>query len=108
MTTLIVTSDILKSEADMNSRESIAVPVGTTTGQLVEYSPRGHYLIALTDEVHGKVLVQPSNCVICLDKVLLSDITSKRAGEPKAHYTLESFKKAGDVYGIKYIGTPKE
>lgn len=94
MSKLIVLGDILKSEADPNSRISISAPKGTKIGDVVKYEPRNQYLIALSDEVHGMVLVQPHNCVICLDKIVLpSDVLQA------------DLAKQGDVYGIQYVGT---
>lgn len=91
---LIVLSDILKSEADINSRIAVSAPQGTKLGDVVKYEPRNQYLIALSDEVHGVVMVQPHQCTICLDKVVLpSDVSA------------ETLMQQGDAYGIKYIGT---
>lgn len=94
MKQLITMGDILKSEADQKSRISIKAPKGTKIGDVVKYEPRNQYLIALSDEVHGMVLVQPRNCLICLDKIVLpSDVSA------------ETLIQQGDVYGIQYVGT---
>lgn len=94
MKQLITIGDILKSEADQKSRISINAPKGTKIGDVVKYEPRNQYLIALSDEVHGMVLVQPRNCLICLDKIVLpSDVSA------------EILIRQGDAYGIQYVGT---
>lgn len=96
--TLITLGDILKSEADRLSRETITAE-NVKIGQLVQHPVRKKYLVALSNSKHGKVLVQPHNCVINLDFVKEADI--------KAAATLvEKFIKEGDEYGIKYIGKP--
>lgn len=106
--TLITISDVLKSEADPLSRIAITAPKGTKIAQLVKYEVRKRYLVALSDEKDGKVLVQPHNCVINLDVVSEADITDKQTGdEGNTPLTVDLLKKEGDVYGIKYIGTPK-
>lgn len=105
---LITLGDILKSEADSQSRIAITAPKGTKIGQLVKYEVRKRYLVALSDEKDGKVLVQPHNCVINLDFVTEADITDKQTGDQgNTPLTTELFKSEGDTYGIKYIGTPK-
>lgn len=98
MTTLLSLGDILKSEADPNSRETIAAD-NVKIGQLVQHPIRKKHLVALSDSEHGKVLVQPHNCVINLDFVKEADIKA-------AATSVEAFIKQGDEYGIKYIGTP--
>lgn len=104
---IITLGDILKSEADSQSRIVITAPKGTKIGQLVKYESRKQYLVALSNEKDGKVLVQPHNCVINLDFVATSEITGKQTGEEESTpLTVELLKKEGDVYGIKYIGTP--
>jgi len=72
--------DLLKGEALTLSRVAVAAEKGTKAGQLVKYAPRGesHYLIALTDEVNGEVVVQPWNCVIDLAAVNKADITAAK------------------------------
>lgn len=88
---LVRQGDILKSENDRLTRIEIPAPTGTKMGELVEYKLRKQKLVALTDEQHGTVQVQPHNCVINLDFVKL--------GSEKA----ETLAKQGDQYGIKYI-----
>lgn len=100
--------DILKSEADPNSRIAIPAPVGTKTGQLVKYAERNEHLIALTDETNGEVLVQPHNCVMFLGGVLQADIDSQFTDEENTvALTTAALIKQGDLYGIKYVGTPR-
>lgn len=104
--------DILKGEALTLSRAAIAATPGTKAGQLVPYTPRtsstaNFYLVALTDEENGKVLVQPHNCVINLDVIAESEITGKYVkGESGTKLTVDKLREAGDAYGIVYIGTP--
>lgn len=96
--TLITLGDILKSEADRLSRETITAD-NIKIGQLVQHPVRKKYLVALSNTEHGKVLVQPSNCVINLDCVKEADIKA-------AVTSVEKFTKEGDEFGIKYTGTP--
>lgn len=98
--------DILKSEADPLSRVAITARAGTKAGTPVLYTHRGQHLIALTDEQHGKVLVQPHNCVMNLDVISEADITAIQEGSPAKAITVDAFVKQGDTFGIKYIGTP--
>lgn len=106
--------DILKAEALPLSRAVITAPEGTKAGQLVPYTPRTtgtatFYLVALTDEEQGKVVVQPHNCVVNLDVIAESEIIGKFVkGESGAKLTLDKLREAGDAYGIVYIGTPKK
>lgn len=106
--------DILKAEAIYQSRAVIAAPSGTKAGQLVEYSPRStatakYYLVALTDEIGGEVIVQPHNCVINLDVIAETDITEQLVkADAVEKITVDKFKASGDLYGIVYIGTPKK
>lgn len=95
---LITLGDILKSEADRLSRETIAAD-NIKIGQLVQHPVRKKYLVALSNSEHGKVLVQPHNCVINLDFVKEADIKAVTT-------SVDKFIKEGDEYGIKYIGTP--
>lgn len=100
--------DILKSEADPNSRIAIPAPVDTKTGQLVKYEPRDEYLIALTDEVNGEVLVQPWNCVMNLAPIMQADIDAVFTDEEDlVPLTTAELITQGDAHGIKYIGTPQ-
>ena len=65
------------------------------------------WLVALTDEVNGEVVVQPHNCVINLDYVAEAEITGKKVNEgAAANMKVEEFIAAGDAYGIVYVGTP--
>lgn len=100
--------DILKSEADPNNRIAIPAPVGTKTGQPVKYAARDEYLLALTDEVNGEVLVQPHNCVMYLDLILQADIDAVFTDElGEVPLTTAELIAQGDTHGIKYIGTPR-
>lgn len=100
---LIRRGDLLKAEADRNSRIVISAD-NIKIGQLVQHPERKQYLVALSDSERGKVLVQPHNCTINLDFVAETDITSKQNGSKAL--TLDELKKQGDSFGIKYIGTP--
>ena len=103
----VTIGDILKSEADFNNRIAIPAPVGTKTGQLVKYEKRNEHLIALTDETNGEVLVQPHNCTIFLGSVKQADIDSKFSDDASlVPLTTALLIKQGDLYGIKYVGTP--
>lgn len=107
MAKLLTIGDLLKSEADVNSRIAIPAPVGTKIGQLVKYGVRDQYLVALSDEEHGKVLVQPHNCVIDLDNVALADITALHGDtDGLVPLTADTLIREGDTHGIKFIGTP--
>ena len=105
--------DLLKGEALTLSRVAVAAEKGTKAGQLVKYAPRGdsHYLIALTDEVNGEVVVQPWNCVIDLAAVNKADITAAKikpkGGGADVALTVVELNSMGDLYGIAYIGAPK-
>lgn len=103
----VTIGDILKSEADANSRIAIPAPVGTKVGQLVKFEERGEHLIALTDETNGEVLVQPHNCVIFLGGINQADIDAVFTdAEGLVPLTTAQLIKQGDLYGIKYVGTP--
>lgn len=103
----VTLGDILKSEADANSRMAIPAPVGTKIGQMVKHEARDEYLIALSDEVNGEVLVQPWNCVINLDVIKQADITAVFTDDLSAvPLTTAELLTQGDTHGIKYIGTP--
>lgn len=100
--------DILKSEADPNNRIAIPAPAGTKTGQPIKYAARDEYLIALTDEVNGEVLVQPHNCVMYLDPILQANIDAVFTDElGEVPLTTAELIAQGDTHGIKYIGTPR-
>lgn len=98
MRKLITLGDLLKSEADPLSRDTIKAD-NVKIGQLVQHPTRKKYLVALSDSEHGKVLVQPHNCTINLDFVADADLKAQSL-------TAEKLAKEGDEYGIKYIGTP--
>ncbi len=89
--------DILKSEADSNSRDYIKAD-NVKIGEVVTYDkgaePRS--LIALSNSEHGKVLVQPHNCLIDLQNVKVS----------KAE--VSKLKADGDKYDIRYINAPSD
>lgn len=95
----VTIGDILKSEADQQSRVAVPAGAGVKVGQLVKYPLRDEFLVALTDEIHGETLVQPHNCKIFLDSVNQADIDS-------AGVTVANLKTQGDAHGIIYIGTP--
>lgn len=97
-TTLITIGDILKSEADRHSRENIKAD-NIKIGQLVAHPIRKKPLVALSNSEHGKVLVQPHNCVINLAVIKETDIKAVAT-------SVDAFIKQGDEYGIKYIGKP--
>lgn len=96
--TIITLGDILKSEADRLSRDTIKAD-NIKIGQLVQHPVRKKYLVALSNTEHGKVLVQPYNCVIDLSFVKEADIKAVAT-------SVDKFIKEGDEFGIKYIGTP--
>jgi hypothetical protein len=103
----VTIGDILKSEADPSNRIAIPAAAGTKAGQLVKYAERNEHLIALTDEVNDEVLVQPHNCTIFLGNIPQANIDAvftDEAGE--VPLTTEQLIKQGDLYGIKYVGTP--
>lgn len=92
-------SALLVSEASAGSRLSVPAPEGTKAGEFVEYALRGKKYIALTDERHGKVLIQPHNCVMSLAKVKLAAITEART-------SVEQMQQEDDAYGIIYVDSP--
>lgn len=105
----VQTGDLLKGEALLLSRRVVKAESGTKAGQLVKYPLRtsNPWLVALTDEVNGEVVVQPHNCVINLEHVAESEITGKKVNEgAAANMTVADFIAAGDAYGIIYVGTP--
>lgn len=114
----LVMGDILKSEADPNSREAIAAEPTVKIGDVVNYPSRKQPLIALSNAEQGQVLVQPWNCTINLDVIALSKITgfmmqsnlglaeSGMDSSDPTYLNLEELKAQGDTYGIKYIGEP--
>lgn len=103
----VTLGDILKSEADANSRVAIAAATGTKIGQMVKHTARDEYLIALSDETNGEVLVQPWNCVIDLSVIEQADISAVFTDElDTVALTTADLIAEGDTHGIKYIGTP--
>ncbi|MGP4950710.1 hypothetical protein ACTXGO_00855 [Psychrobacter sp. T6-1] len=103
----VTIGDILKSEADFNNRIAIPAAAGTKTGALVKYNERNEYLFALTDETNGEVLVQPHNCTIFLGSIPQANIDAITTDEDGlVTLTVENLVKQGDLYGIKYVGTP--
>ena len=104
----VTIGDILKSEADSSNRVAIEAPTGTKAGQLVKFSLRNEYLIALTDETNGEVLVQPHNCTMFLGNIPQANIDAVFTDEAEeVPLTTEQLITQGDLYGIKYVGTPK-
>ncbi len=104
----VTIGDILKSEADSSNRIAIPATDGTKTGQMVKYTERNEYLIALTDETNGEVLVQPHNCTVFLGNIPQANIDAVFTDEEGlVPLTVATLKTQGDLYGIKYIGTPK-
>ncbi len=98
--------DILKSEADPNNRVAVPALVGTKAGDLVKFELRDEYLIALTDESYGDVLVQPHNCVIYLDNIKQTVLDGKFSDDLNTEaLTVTDLIAQGDAHGIKYIGT---
>lgn len=103
----VTIGDILKSEADPSNRIAIPAATGTKAGQLVKYAERNEHLIALTDEVNDEVLVQPHNCTIFLGSIKQADIDSQFTdADSLVPLTTATLIKQGDLYGIKYVGTP--
>ena len=95
-------SDFLKYEATPQTRVAITASQGTKAGTFVSFPLRSEFkLLALTDEVDGKVIVQPHNCIINLDRCSDDAIrggTSKTVGN-----VIEYLNKDGDPYGIVYV-----
>ncbi len=95
-------SDFLKYEATPQTRVAITASQGTKAGTFVSFPLRSEFkLLALTDEVDGKVIVQPHNCIINLDRCSDDAIrggTSKTGGN-----VIEHLNKDGDPYGIVYV-----
>ena len=104
---IIQMGDILKGEALPLSRAVVPADSGTKAGTLVKYPLRERYLVALTDELNGEVVVQPHNCVINLEHTSDTALKKLKTGEGgNTPLTVELLKKEGDAYGIVYIGTP--
>lgn len=98
MTAVLTLGDLLKSEADTGSREVIQSTTGVKIGQLIQHPIRKKYLVALSNEEHGQVLVQPNNCTIFWDNVDKEDVKAKKL-------TLEKLRKEGAEFGIKFISS---
>ncbi len=86
--------DILKSEADSNSRDYIKAD-NVKIGNVVDYGKGDNKrkLIALSNSEHGKVLVQPFNCVINLAVL----------EQEKIKPQLQELLTIGEKFGIKYV-----
>lgn len=98
MTAVLTLGDLLKSEANTGSREVIQSTSGVKIGQLIQHPIRKKYLVALSNEEHGQVLVQPNNCVIFWDNVDKEDVKAKKL-------TFEKLRKEGAEFGIKFISS---
>ncbi len=87
--------DILKSEADVNSRTYIYRD-DVKIGDVVKYGlgDTSRKLIALSNSEHGKVLIQPHNCLINLDAL----------DQEKIKSDVQDLISQGDKFGIQYIG----
>lgn len=97
-----VISDFLKYEATPLTRVAIAAPQGTKAGTFVSWAFRGSLkLLALTDEADGKVIVQPYNCIINLDRC--SDDAIRAGMSRSSGDVIGQLKKDGDSYGIVYV-----
>ena len=97
-----VVSDFLKYEATPQTRVAIAASQGTKAGTFVSWAFRGSLkLLALTDEADGKVIVQPRNCIINLDRC--SDDAIRAGASKSSSDVIEQLNKDGDSYGIVYF-----
>lgn len=97
-----VISDFLKYEATPQTRVAIKAPQGTKAGTFVDFPLRRTLkLLALTDEVDGKVIVQPHNCIINLDRC--SDDAIRAGMSISSSDVIEQLNKDGDPYGIVYF-----
>lgn len=95
-------SDFLKYEATPFTRVAIAAPQGTKAGTFVNFPLRSELkLLALTDEADGKVIVQPHNCIINLDRC--SDDAIRAGMSRSSSNVIEQLNKDGDPYGIVYV-----
>lgn len=101
MAAVLTLGDLLKSEANTGSREVIQSTTGVKIGQLIQHPIRKKYLVALSNEEHGQVLVQPNNCVIFWDNVDKDDVKAKKL-------TLEKLRKEGAEFGIKFISSEQD
>lgn len=93
-------SQLMKWEATSLTRVDVPAEAGTKAGAFVTYPLRNKKYIALTDEVNGKVSIQPHNCVIDLTEIKSADIDAARTN-------LETMRTEDDAHGIVYIGAPK-
>lgn len=93
-------SQLLKWEATSLTRVDVPAEAGTKAGTFVIYPLRGKKYLALTDEINGKVSIQPHNCVMDLTEIQAASIDAARTN-------LETMRTEDDVHGIVYIGTPK-
>lgn len=103
----VAIGDILKWEATSLTRVEITAEAGTKAGSAVksnQFSGNEVWLIALTDEVGGKVIVQPHNCVVDLSHTS-GDALKTALGASDVTEALRSLKITGDERGIVYIGT---
>lgn len=95
-------SDFLKYEATPLTRVAITASQGTKAGTFVEFPLRsGLKLLALTDEADGKVIVQPHNCIINLDRC--SDDAILAGMSISSSDVIGQLNKDGDPYGIVYV-----
>lgn len=95
-------SDFLKYEATPLTRVKIDASQGTKAGTFVNWPFRdGVKLLALTDEADGKVIVQPHNCIINLDRC--SDSVIRAGASKSSSNVIEQLNKDGDPYGIVYV-----
>ena len=99
-------SDILKYEATHLTRITIPAPVGTKAGAVVAHTarPNNSFLIALTDEEDGQVVVQPHNCVIDLSFTSEAQLNVAMGGTEEYPATKQMLVYVGDPYGIVFIG----
>lgn len=91
-------SAYLKWEQTAHTRQMIAAPKGTKMGTFVDYAPSGSKLLALSDEVDGKVMVQPKNCLIEWSSITATAI--ERAGD------IQAIVNAGAKHGVIYRNAP--
>ena len=97
-----VISDFLKYEATPQTRVAVAASQGTKAGTFVNWPFRnGFKLLALTDEADGKVIVQPHNCIINLDRC--TDGAIHAGASKQSSNVIEQLNKDGDPYGIVYF-----
>ncbi|MDO4434849.1 MAG: hypothetical protein Q4B71_00340 [Cardiobacteriaceae bacterium] len=105
--------DLLKSESDPNQRQS-ALLEGVKIGELVAYQEM-HLLVALSNSEHGKVLIQPSACVVDLSHLRPEHLKMHGSLNPQyGHFNaeqpqdlLQKLLASGTALGITYIGVEK-